>query len=407
MIYGTEKQTVKIVITVIFGLESVVRQELLQLGFIPEAIHLSDGQVALYVHEKEMPAAIARCNFWLRSAERVLLQIGEGTATSFDQLFDLTGSVMWEAFIPTGWAFHVDGYSRHSILFGISACQSIIKKSIVSSLAKKTGRGATERLPEDERLGLVKITFSIVKNKVSYLLDTTGDGLHKRGYRPLAHPSPIRETLAAGLIQLSRWPHSEEEALFDPMCGSGTIPIEAAMIACHIAPGINRTFASEKLPLIHQKPYQLERENALDIQNPQKQLNYAIFGGDIDGKNVSLSEKNAKSAGVSRQIRFLIVDVTKLRAEQIKQITNKQRTLLITNPPYGERVMEKQEAADLYKSIGSNLLQQGKVVQGLRLSVIAPCDLFETAFGGVADKRRKLYNGTIPCNMYHYFKNGR
>lgn len=394
----------EIVIPVVFGLESVVKQELEDFGYGKSQIVTDNGQVVLSVSEPEISRAVAKCNIKLRTAERVLLKTGEGTSRTFDELFDLTSKIRWEEYIPDGWAFHVNGYSRKSDLFGIPSCQGIIKKSIVKRLVRIKNIPEGKTLPEDELAGIVKIVFSIVNNKVSFMIDTTGDGLHKRGYRPLSHSAPIKETLAAGLVMLSRWTTFKDEALIDPMCGSGTIPIEAAMIAMNIAPGVNRSFFAEKWPFISKKEFDEIREECLDSQRfdiPEKKY---IFAGDISYENIKIATENARRANVDHLISFERRDAKTLTPEKIEQLTSFDKNLIITNPPYGERMLEKKDAQELYKAMGINWIKGKSVAKGLRVSIIAPCDVFEEDFGLVADKRRKLYNGMIPCNMYHYFK---
>jgi len=394
----------EIVIPVVFGLESVVKQELEDFGYGKSQIQTDNGQVVLAVPVKEVSKAIARCNIRLRTAERVLLKIGEGKARTFDELFDITSQIKWEDYIPDEWAFHVNGHSRKSELFAVSACQGIIKKSIVKRLSAVKNIPKGKNLPEDELAGLVKTVFSIVDNKVSFMIDTSGDGLHKRGYRPLSHAAPIKETLAAGLVLLSRWNAFNNEALIDPMCGSGTIPIEAAMIAANIAPGVNRAFFAERWPFISKSDFDEIREESLDKQILNTPSEKFIFAGDISFENIRIATENAKRANVDHLICFERRDAKTLIPDKIEQMTGFSKNLIITNPPYGERMLEKNDAQELYKAMGDNWIKGKSVAKGLRVSIIAPCDVFEEDFGLVADKRRKLYNGMIPCNMYHYFK---
>jgi len=236
------------------------------------------------------------------------------------------------------------------------------------------------------------------------MIDTSGDGLHKRGYRPLAHSAPIKETLAAALVILSRWYPFGKEVIIDPMCGSGTIPIEAALIALNIAPGINRNFFAEKWPFIDRKKFDQVRAEALSLQKHETPDIKCIFASDIDRKNIEISRENANRANVKHIISFSERNVEDLTSDEIINWTKSERALIVTNPPYGERLMEKDNALELYSTIGRKWLQGKQVKNGLRLSIIAPCDVFEENFGAIADKRRKLYNGMIPCNMYHYFK---
>lgn len=397
----------QIIIPTHFGVESLVKEELQKLDYPIEQIEAFNGQVILTPDPKDFAAAVARCNIWLRTAERVLVSIGKGRVKTFDELFELTLTLPWEDLIPDGWAFHVNGYSRKSVLFGIPACQGIIKKAIVNRVSQKKGLRAGALLPEDELFGLLKIQFSIVEDTVTFMVDTSGDGLHKRGYRPLAHIAPIKETLAAALILLSKWIPFGEEALIDPFCGSGTIPIEAALISMNVAPGINRNFAAEKWPVVGVKSFQSAREEAMDLRDSEPIDSPFIFGADIDEKNIKLSRENAKRADIEHLISFKRGDATTLTVEAIASWTGHAKALIIANPPYGERVLDIDQARDLFGRTGQCWLQNGKAREELRLSIIAPYESFESDFGGVADKRRKLYNGMIPCNMFHYFKHNR
>lgn len=397
----------QIVIPTHFGVESLVKEELRKLDYPAEQIEAQNGQVILTPDPDGIALAAARCNIWLRTAERVLVLFGKGRAVTFDELFDLALTFPWEDIVPEGWAFHVNGYSRKSALFGIPACQGIIKKAIVNRISQKRGLRPGANLPEDELSGLLKIQFSIVEDTASFLVDTSGDGLHKRGYRPLAHIAPIKETLAASLILLSKWTPFGEEALVDPFCGSGTIPIEAALIAMNIAPGINRNFSGERWPVVGPKAFRAAREEAMDLRDSEPVDSPFIFGADIDEKNIRLSMENAKRADVDHLIAFRQGDATTLTMGGITSWTGSEKALIVTNPPYGERLLDIEQAKELFRKTGQCWLQNGKVREGLRLSIIAPYESFESDFGGIADKRRKLYNGMIPCNMFHYFRHAR
>lgn len=398
----------KIVITMLFGLESTVKEDLYELGFLPGEVTITDGRIDLEVDKEQMPLALARLNMNLRTAERVLLKFGGGHAETFDDLFDLASQIHWENYIPDGWAFHVNGHSLKSKLFGISSCQAIVKKAIAARLLNAKGLKENSKVPEDQQKGLIKIVFSIVKDEVSFMADTSGEGLHKRGYRPLTHMAPLKETLAAGLVMLSGWRPDKGEALLDPMCGTGTIAIEAAMIAANIAPGLNRGFAAENWPGSYKTAFKTARQEAMDARaDYDKRYDKMIFGSDLDPAAISSAVKNAQKAGVASMIRFSVRNALEYDPETIKLATGHSQTLIITNPPYGERLMSAEDAAELFMRIGKNWLDSGRIYRGLRLSVMAPRDSFENYFGGIADRRRKLYNGKIQCNMYHYFKNRR
>lgn len=397
----------RLIMTTHFGVESLVKDELLALDYPADWIKVLNGQVILTPDAGDLASAVAKCNVWLRTAERVLINIAEAKARTFDELFDFTTTIPWEDLIPDEWAFHVNGYSRKSALFGIPACQGIIKKAIVNRLSTKRGVLPGANLPEDELAGLLKIQFSIVDDMVSFMIDTSGDGLHKRGYRPLAHIAPIKETLAAAMVILSKFAPFSDEALVDPFCGSGTIPVEAALIAMNIAPGINRNFSAERWPVIGTKAFAAVREEAMDLRDSEPVETPFIFGSDIDAKNIALSKENAARADVNRIISFRKGDAASLTVQEIRKWTGYPKALIIANPPYGERVLDVDQARALFGSVGKCWLAGGKAREELRISIIAPYESFESDFGGIADKRRKLYNGMIPCNMFHYFKHTR
>ncbi len=395
----------KVVVTALFGVESVVADELVALGYPREKIAVSDAQIVLDPGSQAAAVeAIARANVWVRSGERVLASLASFPARDFDALFDQTGLLPWEEWIPRGAAFIVNGYSRKSTLFGIPSCQRIIKKAIVARLLKASGMADTAQLPENPALGSIRIQFSIIADEVTFMVDTSGDGLHKRGYRPLRHEAPIRETLAAAMISLSRYNPQSDEVLFDPFCGSGTFPIEAAMIATNAAPGRARRFAGENWPLLGQAPFDRAREEARDLVKAPPFDRPFIFGTDIDPKAIRTASENAARAGFSEQIRFDTADAMGLDADRMRSLSGFDRFLVIGNPPYGERLMDMNLANDLIVGIGRTFLEQGKARPDIRLSIISPEDGFETLAGGVADKRRKLYNGMIKCTMFHYFR---
>lgn len=395
----------KVVVTALFGVESVVADELVALGYPRDQITVSDAQIVLDPgSQAEAAIALARANVWLRTGERVLASLGSFTACDFDTLFDQTKALTWEEWIPRGAEFIVNGYSRKSTLFGIPSCQRIIKKAIVGRLLRASGLPEDATLPENPSAGSVRIQFSIVADEVTFMVDTSGDGLHKRGYRPLRHEAPIRETLAAAMLSLSRYQPQSDEVLFDPFCGSGTFPIEAAMIATRMAPGRARRFAGEDWPLVGQTAFARAREEARDLyQAPGRDLPF-IFGTDIAPAAIRIASENAARAGVAELIRFETADAMILSTDRMRTLTGHDRFLVVGNPPYGERMLDLQQANDLIVGIGKTFFEQGKARRDLRLSFISPEDGFERLIGGPADKRRKLYNGMIKCTMYHYFK---
>ncbi len=395
----------ELIITALFGLESLIREDLEMIGYNAESIAVQDGMVILSVPESETARAVARTNMWVRRGERVLLSVGVFDAETFDALYDGISNIRWEDYIPESNAFHVEGYSRKSKLFGIPACQSICKKAIVRRLLRSGGKPETARLFEDENAGLVKITFGIVSDTVRVMIDTSGDGLHKRGYRPLRNIAPIRETLAAGMVSLSRFFPYEKEALVDPFCGSGTIVIEAAMIAHRIAPGLKRSFRAERWPVVGAQAFRAAREEARDMVLEQKRGGICFYGSDIDPKEIANASANASSAGVAGLIRFKEANAFSQTPSALREWTGYDRQLIITNPPYGERMQTPEEAAELFGGIARTYLDgNGYCKDGIRLSVISPDDSFEQACGRPADKRRKLYNGNIRCQMNHYFR---
>jgi putative N6-adenine-specific DNA methylase len=398
----------KIIITALFGLESLVCEDLQAIGYGKEMMTVSDGVVSLDVPASQVAEAVARVNMWVRTGERVLLELGRFHAQTFDQLFDGISAIPWEDYVPKGFAFHINGYSRKSDLFGISACQSISKKAVVKRLLSAQHSSESDSLVEDERIGLLKIQFGIVNNTVSIMVDTSGEGLHKRGYRPLTHQAPIKETLAAGLVRLSRYTPFREEALVDPFCGSGTIVIEAAMDAFMIAPGLNRPFSAESWPFIGKDVFMKAREEAQSMQNRDIPDDIYFYGSDLDKIAIDSSMRNARAAGVEKRVRFLQADAYKQGPEALKTWTGLDRQLIVCNPPYGERLLNQDEADQIYKGIARTYLDdEGYCKKGIRLSVISPDDTFEGSAVRPADKRRKLYNGNIRCQMYHYFKLGK
>lgn len=395
----------ELVITALFGLESLIREDLEAIGYAPDQITVQDGMVLLSVPDKEVAQAVARTNMWVRRGERVLLSVSLFEAETFDEFYDGIASIRWEDYVPESNAFHVEGYSRKSKLFGIPACQGVCKKAIVRRLLQAKGKPETARLFEDENIGLVKVTFGIVSDNVRVMIDTSGDGLHKRGYRPLRSLAPIRETLAAGLVSLSHYSPYEKEALVDPFCGSGTIVIEAAMLAHRIAPGLRRTFRAERWPVVGSAVFRSAREEARDLMLSKKEGPICFYGSDIDPKEIAISVANASAAGVSDYVRFKEADAFGQTPSALREWTGYERQLILTNPPYGERMQTSEEAAEIFAGIARTYLdEKGYCRDGIRLSVISPDDSFEQVSVRPADKRRKLYNGNIRCQMNHYFR---
>jgi len=395
----------KIVITCLFGLEHYCVEDLENIGYTKDRIEVSDGQLLVSTTAESMRTDAARILLWCRRGERVLLSISEFDALTFEEFFDGFEKIRWGDWIFDGAAFHVNGYSRDSKLFGIPACQSLAKKAIVKALLFEKHMPEGSVLPEDEKKGLIKISFGIVKDHVRVMIDLTGDGLHKRGYRPLMHEAPIKETLASGMVSAAQYRFFGEEALVDPFCGSGTIVIEAAMMALNIAPGLNRAFAAEKLPFIGKEPFDLAREEARDMCDLSPMDDIYFYGSDIDPKAVETARRNAEAAGVSDFTRFRVADFQKQTPEELKKWTRMDRQLILCNPPYGGRLLTPEKAEEIYRGIARTYLDpKGFCKKGIRLSVITPDDSFENQVVRKADKRRKLYNGSIRCQLTNYFR---
>lgn len=394
-----------IIITSLFGMESLVREDLSEIGYTKEQIKVTDGVITLTVPDDLLATAIARVNMWVRHGERVFFEVGSFTTTTFEDFFDNTKALPWADFIPDKYCFTVNGYSRKSVLFGIPACQSLAKKAIAKSLCKAKGLGDDANVVEDKNIGEIRIQFGIVSDVVTMMIDTTGDGLHKRGYRPLTHEAPIRETLASAMVSLARFRPFGFEALVDPMCGSGTILIEAALKMVGAAPGRLRHFAYENIPYLGSDAYFNAYEEAKDLEDFSGCDDIYFYGSDIDSTAIYNANKNAEVAGVGKLISFHVGDVAKETPDALLKRTGFDRQLVLTNPPYGGRLLTLNDAEKLYKLLGSTYLtSEGFCKKGIRLSVISPDDSFEVATGFKADKRFKLYNGNIKCQLNSYFK---
>ena len=362
----------------LFGIEGILADELKRMGV--ENVMAENGRVSFTGDF----ATLAKVNINTRYAERVLILVGEFKALTFTELFEGVKALNWEDFIGRDDAFPVNGHSLNSKLFSIPDCQSIIKKAIVDRLKSKYNVSWFNETGTE-----YKIRFSIMKDTVSVMIDTSGEGLHKRGYRRNSNDAPLKETLAAAMCDTARiYPDTK---LFDPFCGSGTILIEAAMHAAHIAPGINRFFAAERFGFISDSVWRNERSDALDAI--RRNIAFEATGFDIDPNCVELTLANAKKIGVEKYIKAHVRD--------IKDFTLPEgRTLTITNPPYGERLLDIQSAERLYETMGKVFVKES----GKKYYVISPHDEFERIFGRTADKRRKLYNGMIKCQLFMYFK---
>ena len=359
-----------------FGCESTAKFELNRIG--AENIRVDDGRLT-FSGGAEM---IAAANLHLRTVERVMLLLARYKASTFDELFDGVYSVPWEDLLPTDAAFPVTGSSLDSQLSSVPACQSIIKKAVVKRLMAKHH---TSVLPESGTE--YKIRFMLRKNVCEIMLDTTGDGLHKRGYRKNSMEAPIKETLAAAIIDLGRiYPDTLAQ---DPFCGSGTLMIEAAMKAMNMAPGLRRRFTAEHYAFLPAAVWKEQREKALS--EIRRGVEFQGVGFDIDPAAVALAAANAKLAGVEKHCRFFTADV--------KDFSPAPGAMVFTNPPYGERLGDLAAAAELERMLGRRLEENP-----VRSAYIITADAdFEQHFGKKAKRRRKLYNGMIPCQVYMYF----
>ena len=363
----------------LFGLEGLAADELRRLGM--DDVTADNGRVSFCGDER----AIAAANLNLRTGERVLIELGSFDAQSFDALFEGTKALPWERFLPKDAAFPVTGYSLNSKLASVPDCQKIIKKAIVERLKGKY------RLQWFQETGeTVQIRFSLMKDHASLCLDTSGEGLHKRGYRPAHNAAPLRETLAAAMVNLARYRGRGD--FVDPFCGSGTIPIEAALIAKNRAPGINRHFAAMDWSVLDPRIWEQAKEAA---RAKEFHGDYRILGTDNDPKAVAIARKNAERAGVDDIVRFEVADAMAFDRET-------ERGVIVTNPPYGERILEKQEAEALYTGFGKALAR----CPGWQLYLLSSHTEFERCFGRKADKKRKLYNGMIKCDLFMYTDKG-
>lgn len=397
----------KIFIPVLMGLEACVGEELVQLGFAPDRIHKEDARVLVDLDQNlsAISRAVALCNVHLRTAERVELELARFKARDFDSLFDQAQTLPWEDYIEPGAAITVKGYSRKSQLFAPSALQSTLKKAIVLRLQRAWGRKPGSQLKEDRHFRDRRINYSIMQDEVSLRIDTSGQGLHKRAYR-LAHTAaPIKETLAAGLIMLSRFSPWAGELLYDPTAGSGTLVIEAALLAAHIAPGARRPFSGEKWKFLEASAFSKVKAEALAQEDREGGQEIFLAGSDLDPQAVKIARENAKRAAVDHLVDFRRQDLFQLQADQVKEHYGQDRVLFISNPPYGERLADTEEAQRIHQGLANLAFYPDSnfTRPGCRLTLISPGD-FETDTGHRADKRRKLYNGMIPCTMYHYFR---
>ncbi len=362
----------------IFGLEGLCANELRFLGI--EDVVAENGRVTFSGDY----STLAKANINSRYAERIQILLAEFEAHTFDELFENVKNICWEDLISFDEAFPVKGRCLSSKLMSVPDCQKIIKKAVADRLSQKY------MLPWLEETGSIhQIQFLILNDKVSIMLDTSGAGLHKRGYRADSNDAPIKETLAAAMVELARV--RSNHFVTDPMCGSGTILIEAAMKAMNIAPGLKRYFACERWKCIPKAVFEKERE--LAKSKIRSDCTFKAEGFDIDEIALKTARKNAELAGVGDRITFTKRDVKDF-------VLSDSFQTIITNPPYGERLLDIKSAEELYKIMGEKFKRE----KGKSYTVITPDDDFEKIFGRKADKRRKMYNGTLKCQVYMYFK---
>ena len=361
----------------LFGLEGPLGNELRHMDM--ENVAPENGRVYFTGDE----SAVARANIRSRFAERVLIVLGRFPARTFDELFEGVRALPWEAFIPADGAFPVKGWALESALHSVPDCQKIVKKAVVERL--KSVYGLSWFSEEGESF---PIQFAIMKDEAALYIDTSGTGLHKRGYRPAQVAAPLRETLAAAIVDIARYRGRGD--FCDPFCGSGTIAIEAALAALNRAPGIGREFAAETWRCLPRGIWQAERNLA---RSREYSGDYHLFASDIDPRAVAMARDNARRAGVDDCIAFAVAD-----AREFDRTT--ERGVIVTNPPYGERLMEKREAEALYAAFGAAYAKTAH----WKLYLLSSHTEFERTFGRPADKKRKLYNGTLRCDLFQYTK---
>ncbi len=371
-------QSLDILVPTAFGLEALAAREVAGLGY--EGAEVTNGQVAFRADWD----GVARANIGLRTGERVLIRVGEFEARTFDELFDRTRELPWDDLLPEDALFPVEGKSQDSVLSSVPACQAIVKKAVVEALRRRYRR---ERF--EETGPRYRIQVALKQDIATLTLDTTGIGLHKRGYRKLVSEAPLRETLAAALVMLSRW--NPDRTLVDPMCGSGTILIEAGLIGRKIAPGLLREFDASAWPVIPAGTWRAAREEAESAIDRKVTLR-GLFGSDVSSEVLGLARHHAKLAGLEQELNFERKSVGEFR-------TQKKYGYMITNPPYGERLGERAEVESLYREMGRVFAR----LDTWSCYVLVAHPAFERLFGRLSNKKRKLYNGRIRCDFYQFF----
>ena len=372
---GMEK--INLIATTTFGLEAVTKRELQSLGV--EVADVENGKVTFRGDSRDL----VRANLWLRTAERVLVRMGEFKALTFDELFEKTKGLPWEEWIPEDGNFIVEGKSVKSKLFSISDSQRIVEKAVVERLKSKYPVSWFEKSGPRYR-----IEVSLLKDVATLTIDTSGEGLHKRGYRDRAGDAPIKETLAAAMVMLSYW--NKDRVLLDPFCGSGTILIEAAMIGKNIAPGLDRKFDAEKWGKIPGHLWSEERVEAMREIRHDIKLN--LLGADVDKRSILRARDNAANVGLEDDISFFMKD---MRDIDLKD----EYGVVITNPPYGERMGEREEVESLYQDFGEKF----RALPTWSVYAITSHEGFEKLYGKKADRKRKLYNGRIKVDYYQFY----
>lgn len=366
-----------LIATAAAGIEAIVGNELRHLGY---EVQVENGRVRFQGTIED----VLETNLWLRTADRVKVVVGEFYARSFEELFEQTKALPWDEFLPLDANFPVAGKSQKSTLHNVPSVQAIVKKAIVTKLSQVYHR--TTRLPETG--AVYPLEVAINKDKVLLTLDTSGSSLFKRGYRVAKGGAPLKENMAAALVLLAHW--YPEKPFVDPVCGSGTLPIEAALIGHNIAPGFNRDFACESFAWVDPKLAQMLRDKADSQANYDIELD--IWGYDIDGKMIEIAKQNALEAGLAASVNF-----KQMALKDFK--TTKEYGVIVANPPYGERLSDQASVRQLYK-------QMGQVYQPLTTwsKYILTSDLeFETYYGQKASKRRKLYNGSLRTDLFQYW----
>jgi putative N6-adenine-specific DNA methylase len=368
-------QTFDLIATAKLGMESLVADEIRKLGY--SEVQTKNGEVEF----KGDALAIARCNLWLRTAERLFLKVSEFPAVTFDELYEATLKVDWPKLIPENGFMHVDAKCVLSKILSRQSSQSIVKKAVVESM-----RRAYQKEWFEESGPEYNIHIEFYKDMARLLLDTSGAGLHKRGYRALAGEAPLRETMAAAMVMLSNW--KPGIPLFDPCCGSGTIPIEAALIGASIAPGLRRNFDSEKWPLVPSEIWEKAREEAEAKISTSK---FLVEGSDIDPAILFTAQNNAQKSGAQPYIHFEKRDLKDF-------VPSEDSGIVVCNPPYGERLLDQQESEKLIKMMGQVFIQKKRWTY----HILSPHPQFEKLFGRKAFRNRKVYNGKIKCYLYSF-----